>query len=563
MPSSVSISPKPKQGQKKEKNEKSKGLLYFNTRFLLCQINQPSPGKNRAERIEIMYILENERPLSIELINGYSLATTTADGTAVLDDETREVIVIGDPVIIINDGFEAVALTPDSFQENYCWCELCGDLHRLDEGDFADGLALCPDCAEDNVYRCEGCGEYHLARNMVQIEGTDNYVCDDWGCMDRAGVDRCEDCGCFLYAQELTVVSGGCYCEDCAPEDSGIMDYGYKPEPEFYGDPTALHMGVELEIDGGDAYGFIEEAAAPEVYFKEDGSLSSNGVEIVSHPCTLDYHKGLWDGIIRAAKSCGFTSHNAETCGLHVHIDRDYLGQFETEQDYTTACIVMLFDKFWEQLVRFSRRTEYQLGQWCERTGLELTKADMSAPEKVADKLQDKANNEGRYKAVNLQNSHTVEFRLFRGTLRRETFYATLELCQVIVDWCKTHRIPELATLTWGELINSQPTEYLVDYCNLRGIDPGALGGEIKSLKVRTLQEGWDITDLKEGDLVKISETARENSISIEEVGKWCVVIASYDNEVRATTLQGGVTWWLIPGDIDRIVRVPGNKVVA
>lgn len=514
-----------------------------------------------------MRVLISETPLTMGLIEEYSLATTTADGTAVIDDETGEIIEIGDPVIIIDDYLEtvAVALTPGSFYDTYTWCDLCGDLHRLDEGVFVDETALCPDCADDNVYHCEGCGEYHLARNMVRIEGTYDYVCEDWSCMDRAGVDRCEDCGCFFYGHELTVVRGGRYCEDCAPEDSGIMGYGYKPEPEFYGDHAALHMGVELEIDGScDVSGFVSEAATPEIYFKEDGSLTAGeSVEIVSHPCTLGYHKGMWDRIIGTAKDYGFTSHDAETCGLHVHIDREYLGEFDTERDYTTACIVMLFDKFWKQLVRFSRRTEYQLNQWCERTGLELTKADMSAPKKVADKLQDKANNEGRYKAVNLQNRHTVEFRLFRGTLRRETFYATLELCQVIVDWCKTHRIPELATLTWGELINSQPTEYLVDYCNLRGIDPGALGDEIKPIKVRTLQEGWNITDLKPGDLVKISETARENSISIEEIGKWCVVIASYNNEVRATTLQGGVTWWLYPSDIDRIVRVPGNEVVA
>lgn len=514
-----------------------------------------------------MYILENERPLSIGLINGYSLATTTADGTAVLDDETREVIVIGDPVIIINDGFEAVALTPDSFQENYCWCELCGDLHRLDEGDFADGLVLCPYCAEDNVYRCEGCGEDHLARNMVQIEGTDDYVCNNWGCMERAGVEICSDCGDCYHTDSLTWIDDGCYCEDCAPNNSGILDYNEKPDPEFYGEHSHLHMGVELEIDGScDVSDFVSEAATPEIYFKEDGSLTAGeSVEIVSHPCTLGYHKGMWDRIIGTAKDYGFTSHDAGTCGLHVHIDRDYLGQFETEQDYTAACIVMLFDKFWNELVKFSRRTEYQLGQWCERTGLELTKADISAPEKVADKLQDKANNEGRYKAVNLQNSHTVEFRLFRGTLRRETFYATLELCQVIVDWCKTHRIPELATLTWGELINSQPTEYLVDYCDLRGIDPEALGDEIKPVKVRSLQEDWNINDLLPGDLVRISETACYHGISGNETGKWCVVIdsATFCNEVLANTLEGNISYYLYPGDIDCIARISKNEVVA
>lgn len=511
-----------------------------------------------------MKILVDNTPLTAELINQYNLHIITGTG-AVMDGETGETIEIGDPVIIVYNDFDAVPLIPENFWDTYDYCELCGDLHRRDEGAYVDEKALCPDCEESNVFRCEGCGEWHLYRNMVRIEGTDDYVCDNWSCMERAEVDCCADCGDYCFIQDMHWMNDHIYCDSCVENHGGLLDYSEKPEPEFYGDPAALHMGVELEVDNGDDINdFITDAATPEIYFKEDGSLSRDGgVEIVSHPCTLDYHKGLWDGIIDTAKSHYFTSHDAGTCGLHVHIDREYLGEFETERDYTTACIVMLFDKFWKQLVRFSRRTENQLSQWCERTGLELTKADMSAPEKVADKLQDKANNEGRYKAVNLQNRNTVEFRLFRGTLRRETFYATLELCQVIVDWCKTHRIPELAALTWGELISSQPTEYLVDYCNLRGIDPEALGEEIKPLQVKTMQEGWTVSDLQPGDLVRISETAPYNNVAADESGKWSIVTAVFAHEIQATTLSGGVTWWLYPSDTDRIVRMPRNEVVA
>ena len=514
-----------------------------------------------------MKILVDNTPLTAELINQYNLTTAT-NGGGIMDTETGEAIDFGDPVTIVGDydGFVEAAIIPEVFRDYFEYCEHCGQIVRREDSWYVDDTALCGECCDAEARQCEGCGEWHLYRNMVQIEGTDDYVCERWDCMERAMVDLCEGCGYYFYHQDLTAAHDGCcYCEDCAPNHSGILDYSEKPEPEFYGERSHLHMGVELEVDNGVCVNdFITDAATPEIYFKEDGSLSSDGgVEIVSHPCTLDYHKGLWDNIIDAAKAHYFTSHDAGTCGLHVHIDREYLGEFETERDYTTACIVMLFDKFWKQLVRFSRRTENQLSQWCERTGLELTKADMSAPEKVADKLQDKANNEGRYKAVNLQNRNTVEFRLFRGTLRRETFYATLELCQVIVDWCKTHRIPELAALTWGELISSQPTEYLVDYCNLRGIDPEALGEEIKPLQVKTMQEGWTVSDLQPGDLVRISETAPYNNVAADESGKWSIVTAVFAHEIQATTLSGGVTWWLYPSDTDRIVRMPRNEVVA
>lgn len=40
----------------------------------------------------------------------------------------------------------------------------------------------------------------------------------------------------------------------------------------------------------------------------------------------------------------------------------------------------------------------------------------------------------GRYICVNLQNRDTVEFRMFRGTLKPNTIFATLELLDRICD---------------------------------------------------------------------------------------------------------------------------------
>ena len=47
----------------------------------------------------------------------------------------------------------------------------------------------------------------------------------------------------------------------------------------------------------------------------------------------------------------------------------------------------------------------------------------------------------GRYVAVNLNNYHTIEFRLFRGTLKYNTFIATLQMVNHICDAaiCKLH----------------------------------------------------------------------------------------------------------------------------
>ena len=93
------------------------------------------------------------------------------------------------------------------------------------------------------------------------------------------------------------------------------------------------------------------------IYCKHDGSLD-DGFEIVSHPATLEYHTNTipWKKILDEALEMGYYSHNSGTCGLHVHINRAALGERVEEQENTIARIVYFFEKFWDKILRFSRR---------------------------------------------------------------------------------------------------------------------------------------------------------------------------------------------------------------
>lgn len=82
-----------------------------------------------------------------------------------------------------------------------------------------------------------------------------------------------------------------------------------------------------MEIDDGNDANECADALADvtsAIYCKRDGSLGDEGVEIVTHPATLNYHltKLAWDRIIETATDNGYTSHDTETCGLHVHVGR-------------------------------------------------------------------------------------------------------------------------------------------------------------------------------------------------------------------------------------------------
>ena len=58
--------------------------------------------------------------------------------------------------------------------------------------------------------------------------------------------------------------------------------------------------------------------------------------------------------------------------------------------------------------------------------------ASDNSKKKILDKAKSGSN--GRYVAVNLNNYHTIEFRLFRGTLKLNTFIATLQMVETICN---------------------------------------------------------------------------------------------------------------------------------
>ena len=58
-----------------------------------------------------------------------------------------------------------------------------------------------------------------------------------------------------------------------------------------------------------------------------------------------------------------------------------------------------------------------------------------------------------RYHAINLTNRNTIEFRMFRGTLNIETFFATLQLVDNIVRYVKEHTNNDIQSLQFTDLL--------------------------------------------------------------------------------------------------------------
>ena len=361
-------------------------------------------------------------------------------------------------------------------------CDSCGQALPRDQLKNFDGQLLCPECMERSTVLCNNCGTRIWKDENAGTE--DEPLCQH--CYDRYYV-TCVRCGHIMYEDDACYEPGDSdspYCESCyeARHHAYIHDYYYKPVPVFYG-TGPRYFGVELEIDEA---GESDSAAAQilrvgnhsgneHIYCKHDGSLE-DGFEIVSHPMSLDYHLHSmpWAEVLAKARELGYTSHQARTCGLHVHLSREAFGSSEMQQDACIARILYFFEKHWEELLKFSRRTPRQLERWAARYGYK------EHPKDILSHAKDSRSN--RYTCVNLTNVDTVELRVFRGTLKLNTFIATLQLVDRIFDVALCLSDDELKAMSWTTFVSGCTQPELVQYLKERRLyvnDPVSTEAEV------------------------------------------------------------------------------------
>lgn len=332
-------------------------------------------------------------------------------------------------------------------------CGVCHSLHPIEDLTSFDDELVCPDCMEDTTTTCGRCGERIWIEDDVGNEDS-GHLCQS--CYDRY-YGTCERCGRILPEEDLYLEEDDqSLCYDCHRHQRSrysIQDYSYKPTPIFYGSDT-LYMGVELEIDEGgesdnQAQKLLEVANSEteRIYCKHDGSLN-DGFEVVSHPMTLAYHmeKMPWQAVLEKAKQLDYRSHQAKTCGLHVHVNRTAFADNIAEQEEVIARILYFFEKHWEELLKFSRRTHRQMEQWANRYGYK------DSPMEILDTAK-KGFRGFRYTAVNLTNANTIEFRLFRGTLRYSSFISALQLIDRICSVAICLNDDELKQMSWSTFV--------------------------------------------------------------------------------------------------------------
>lgn len=350
-------------------------------------------------------------------------------------------------------------------------CEHCGELVDIDDlRETVDGGYVCDNCYFEDYTYCDIC---HRAVQLTELVNANGYdACQN--CFDEY-YTRCYNCGDVIEIDNAYDINGESYCAEYYDGmTEAIHQYSYKPYPVFYGDGTKLYYGLELEIDNGDddraCASDIADIVSDSAYMKRDGSLD-NGFEIVTHPMTLDYHIKTfnWQAVCNTAVGHRFRSHNTTTCGLHIHASRAGFGDTQDEQDLNIAKVMILFDKYWDNVVRFSRRSYHALDEWAKKLDVEYREGD-SEQEAI---IKAKAKAWDRYRAINLTNEHTVEFRVFKGTLKYNTIIATIQFIDTLISICKKTKLSDFHRITWNKIFNDTEHKELKAYMaerNIKGV---------------------------------------------------------------------------------------------
>lgn len=295
---------------------------------------------------------------------------------------------------------------------------------------------ICPNCTH-TIRRCPGC-----ASEFYSADGSQS-------CQACSGSpqERCGGCG--------GSVPIGAECLNCltrysrAVSDGGpIFEYNFRILEKAPPKEGVHLLGVELECALKDMSRSLDENARAVwklfwdsrpgepgsgrfAILKSDGSIGAPGYEIVTRPASLSRHRTEWQRFFDSPLRRQLLSYDVRTCGLHVHLSRAPLTPLAIGK-----IVILINSPCNAEFIK--KMAGRGLDRWAKlQPSMRLADGLPTKPTKHGYRRRRgiSACEDDRYSAVNLRNRHTVEIRIFRGTLKPASFFRCLEFCDAVVKW--------------------------------------------------------------------------------------------------------------------------------
>lgn len=281
------------------------------------------------------------------------------------------------------------------------------------------GKYVCLPCFNSHYSKCEHC-QYGFRRNDIRVHEGHSYCVF---CYDRMFV--CVGCRIRQFAENYCDAG---LCRVCYDEERRIInpDHLAKAPLEFQGQGPHYY-GIELEVECDEKLdrraNYARQILATFNGFaivKHDGSLKCpktgkiTGFEIVTVPASRRAQMDKWNLFFDKLPK-GLRSYDTKTCGLHIHCARKPLSLL-------TIGKMLLFVNRKENTKFITNIAGRSPNTYCQIRNKTYKDA--------------KPRPQDRYEALNLANKGTVEFRIFRGTLKRESLFKSLEFCDALIHFC-------------------------------------------------------------------------------------------------------------------------------
>lgn len=334
--------------------------------------------------------------------------------------------------------------------ESFFCCEDCSDYFHSDDehGVYSGDSSVCGSCLEDNY---------------TYSDRQDRYISnEDWENEQEEEEDQ---------DPEYEYIGG---------YHSSKRNLGHIPSSYDMRSPRVL-LGLELEIEVDDNYDkdtrakvlldgmsdYKDEDNIRHTYclMEEDGSLD-NGFEMVTAYTGLDVHKAQLQYFKN--RTAGLTSHDTSTCGLHVHVCKSSMTTL-----HAAKMVLFINDPENIGLVKaIARRSDASYSKIKNKKDDKHWLKDSVHSSKDKDE-QIRRMNSDRYEALNFKNDRTIEFRLFKGTLKYETMIACLEFSFACWHFTASASTSELTTSKFLEFIcmpeHRKDTRFLRAYLKEKG----------------------------------------------------------------------------------------------
>lgn len=327
---------------------------------------------------------------------------------------------------------------------------------------------------EDDVWTCSHCDNTYLndaeSSTTVRVRRGQEEWCEDCRDRDAFHCERSDEYYCDSHYSSVRV-EGETVCYEAYSDELYHWDsddsYHWEEEPEQEDDPRADYhgmrrswnvvgrtkrgldnnyyvatpasvtrpngslshddlLGTELEVEANDREDLeiiCRKAGSLGILAEKDGSLDDDlGVELVGSPLSIQgYRKGPWEEMIKTLKGTAKGWDAGKDYGMHVSLNRVGVDAF------TQGKFVCWFSINRRLCEIVAGRREVHWAKY--------------VPKKVSCGREDESD---KYEAAAIRSGKRIEVRIFRSTLKWESFLKNVQFVQAALDFCRKHGVRQL-----------------------------------------------------------------------------------------------------------------------